>query len=230
MVQCPELCGRGASSLTSRRPSRARNISTASRPSRSRASRDPLGHGHGPRRGLGCDRGRGHGHVQDVVAVPVLDRHVARHLAVAGCAPSPPTARARNRPRPRGSAPPGRRPATARREVAAGIDPDLALAVIAQARGLEHAGAQLGHAPGAGRRRSRRAHRPVTGMPRPATKSFSARRSWVTAQHGRARSHRPQRGEELERRHRHVLELERDHVDAPRRSRAAPPRRRSRRR
>ena len=46
IVQWPELCGRGASSLTSRRPSRARNISTPSRPTRSSSRRDPLRQPH----------------------------------------------------------------------------------------------------------------------------------------------------------------------------------------
>ena len=38
MVQWPELCGRGAISLTSTRPSGSTNISTASKPTRSSAS------------------------------------------------------------------------------------------------------------------------------------------------------------------------------------------------
>ncbi len=83
IVQCPELCGRGASSLTSTSPAWVTNISTASTPTRSSfsamwraiASARIAVSAVDPR---GGDRG-----VEDVVGVLVFDRRVGRPGAVA---------------------------------------------------------------------------------------------------------------------------------------------------
>ena len=72
-VQCPELCGRGASSLTSTPPSRSTNISTASRPDEAEPLRDAYGRCACAEAAVssGIRAGR-QGDVQDVMAVPVL--------------------------------------------------------------------------------------------------------------------------------------------------------------
>ena len=74
IVQWPELCGRGAISFTSTRPSRSTNISTASKPDEIERIRDSPS----DRLCLPIDRPRNtrwrQGQVENMVAVAVLDR------------------------------------------------------------------------------------------------------------------------------------------------------------
>ena len=90
-----ELCGRGASSLTSSLPSRVTNISTQSTPTTSSRSSTARAMLAAPRashvRRYGGRRDRD---VEDVVGVAVLERAVSRRS-------SPSTAAAPRRPRPR---------------------------------------------------------------------------------------------------------------------------------
>ena len=82
MVRCPELCGRGAISLTSKRPpGRQEELDTkdADRPQR-------LGHGQGQRAGLESDDrshgGRHHRRVQDVPLMVVQADRIGHRVAV----------------------------------------------------------------------------------------------------------------------------------------------------
>ena len=72
-VRCPELCGRGASSLTSSRPSRVRKNSTHSTPTTSSASSTARAISTASRATAGGDVGRRDRDVEDVVRVRVLD-------------------------------------------------------------------------------------------------------------------------------------------------------------
>ena len=155
MVQWPELCGRGASSLTSSRPSRVRNISTASSPTSSSARGDPLGHRHRlARQRPAGSRAGAIGHVEDVVAMPVLDRRrscaraVGLRAAITDSSSAKSTqaswistgcAQARHR----------------RGGVGRAVDAQLALAVVAQPHRLQHAGARARAGAAPGRPRSR---------------------------------------------------------------------------
>ena len=77
IVQWPELCGRGASSLTSTAPSRVTNISTASSPDQVERVGDPPARSPARLATLAGDRRRGEGHVENMVAMAVLDRSKA---------------------------------------------------------------------------------------------------------------------------------------------------------
>ena len=230
IVQWPELCGRGASSLTRSRPSRVTNISTASRPDQPELARDPLGERLrllGERRG---DRRRRHGPGQDVALVPVLDRRVAGHGAVLAAGgdhrdlagevdPRLGDRRRAAEARPGG----GRVVIRAKRE--------LALAVVAEARGLEDDRAlQPRPAPRPGRRHCGYGAPGGGRDARSVEKRLLAQAILADREHCGRRAHRHAPGEPGERLDRQVLELDRDHVDRAGRTARAPRGRHRRRR
>ena len=136
-VRCPELCGRGASSLISSDSSRVTKNSTHSTPTTSSFSRtqrasSTASSSHPPRHARRRD-----GHVQDVPAVLILDRAVVHELAV--CA-----ARRHHRNLAieidegfeHGLLLADRVPGFGR--AVGRVDPELTLAVVAEGGGLEH--------------------------------------------------------------------------------------------
>ena len=181
IVQWPELCGRGAISLASSRPSGSRNISSATTPDQVRAPRPAAAHGAraasataagtGParRRGRGCGaRGGSRPRRRPRRAIGAA-RGDGRDLA---------PRRARRPPAPAAS---GASRAKAAARSAGVAQHRLAAAVIAESGGLQH-GRQAERGDGRGevglglRRRARA--RPGR---RPLEEGFSATRSWQIA-------------------------------------------------
>ena len=140
IVQWPELCGRGASSLTSTSPSWVDEHLDREQADEVELLGDAAGDRLGARRDLGRHRRRRDGGVEDVVDVPVLDRRIGRACRRPRRARRSPRSRRRNRRSLRGSpsSVPKLRHAAARS--VAGADRHLALAVIAEPHGLEHRG------------------------------------------------------------------------------------------
>ena len=90
----------------------------------------------------------------------------------------------------------------------------LALAVIAEPRGLQHRRqAERAPPPRPARPGCPPAAQGAVGTPAPLRKLFSATRSWLIAQHRGRRPHRLQRGQQVQPLGADVLELEGDHVD-----------------
>ena len=82
MVQCPELCGRGASSLTSSSPSLVDEHLDREQPDEVERSAMARAIATARAASLGRQRRRRDGGVEDVVDVPVLDRRIGRACAV----------------------------------------------------------------------------------------------------------------------------------------------------
>ena len=83
IVQCPELCGRGASSLTSTSPDWDHEHLDRQHPDEIELFGDVAGDRLGAHRGLGADPRRGDRGVEDMIDVLVFDRRVGRPGAVA---------------------------------------------------------------------------------------------------------------------------------------------------
>ena len=136
MVQCPELCTRGAISLTSRPAARDEQLDARSRRrSRARSGSRAATSAASLRSAPPATRG-GHGRsVQDAVAVHVLAADRSRDRAVEPARRDHRDLARRSRRTPRG--PPARRrhAASAAAASPADVDPRLALAVVARAAG-----------------------------------------------------------------------------------------------
>ena len=184
IVQWPELCGRGRQFVDQhagrrgRRTSRRRGRRPA--PSASAMRRAIASASRGDR---GIDRRRGDGPAQHVVLVAVLDRHIGGDVAGNGASDDhrdlqgevhPRLERRRARRRPPPSSPPRRQSRSV-----PGADRHLALAVVAEARRLQHrrAGRSRATARAQAGARPRPACQRAVGTPMSPRKRFSVIRS-----------------------------------------------------